>query len=141
MKSLNKVQLIGNLGADPEVRMTTGQTQVATLSVATKSEWKDQSGAKQEKTEWHRVILWKNLADIAQKYLKKGNAVYIEGSVEYRSWDDNEGNKKYITEIKGRNIIMLGGEKPVAQPNLDSGINTNKIPPPMGTDDNDDLPF
>ena len=89
-RSLNKVQLIGNLGADPEVRSTNNGSRVATLSVATSRQWTGNGGEKQEKTEWHRVICWNNkgsgLADIAEKYLKKGDKVYIEGRIEYRTW-------------------------------------------------------
>ena len=102
-RSLNKVILIGNLGADPEVRSTSNGSRVATLSLATSRQWKNQSGEKQEKTEWHRVILWNNkgsgLADIAEKYCKKGDKVYVEGSIEYRSWQDREGQTRYTTEI------------------------------------------
>jgi len=112
-RSLNKVQLIGNLGADPEVRSTNNGSRVATLSVATSRQWTSKSGEKQEKTEWHRVILWNTnfskLADIAEKYCKKGDKVYIEGAVEYRTWQDREGQTKYTTEINGRELILLGG--------------------------------
>ncbi len=112
-RSLNKVILIGNLGADPEVRSTANGSRVATLSVATSRQWKNQSGEKQEKTEWHRVVLWNNkgstLADIAEKYCKKGDKVYIEGSIEYRSWQDREGQTRYTTEITARELIMLSG--------------------------------
>ena len=112
-RSLNKVILIGNLGADPEVRSTANGSRVATLSFATSRQWKNQSGEKQEKTEWHRVVLWNNkgstLADIAEKYCKKGDKVYIEGSIEYRSWQDREGQTRYTTEITARELIMLSG--------------------------------
>ena len=112
-RSLNKVILIGNLGADPEVRSTSNGSRVATLSLATSRQWKNQSGEKQEKTEWHRVILWNNkgsgLADIAEKYCKKGDKVYVEGSIEYRSWQDREGQTRYTTEIRGNELILLGG--------------------------------
>jgi single-strand DNA-binding protein len=112
-RSLNKVILIGNLGADPEVRSTSNGSRVATLSVATSRQWKNQSGEKQEKTEWHRVVLWNNkgssLADVAEKYCKKGDKVYIEGSIEYRSWQDREGQTRYTTEITARELIMLSG--------------------------------
>jgi single-strand DNA-binding protein len=105
--------LIGNLGADPEVRSTSNGSRVATLSLATSRQWKNQSGEKQEKTEWHRVILWNNrnstLADIAERYCKKGDKVYIEGSIEYRSWQDREGQTRYTTEITARELIMLSG--------------------------------
>lgn len=112
-RSLNKVTLIGNLGADPEVRSTGGGQRVATLSVATSRQWSNAAGERQEKTEWHRVILWNTkfsqLADIAEKYLKKGDKVYVEGRVEYRQWEDREGNTRYTTEINGRELIMLSG--------------------------------
>src|ERR687897_1292979 len=112
-RSLNKVQLIGNLGADPEVRSTSNGSRVATLSVATSRQWKNQAGEKQEKTEWHRVVLWNNkgstLADIAERYCKKGDKIYVEGSIEYRSWQDREGQTRYTTEINGRELIMLSG--------------------------------
>ncbi|MGH7608037.1 MAG: single-stranded DNA-binding protein [Gemmatimonadales bacterium] len=110
-RSLNKVMLIGNLGADPEVRSTNNGSRVATLSVATSRQWTGQNGEKQEKTEWHRVICWNNkgsgLADIAEKYLKKGDKVYIEGRVEYRTWEDREKQTRYVTEIIARELIML----------------------------------
>lgn len=110
-RSLNKVTLIGNLGADPEVRSTSNGSRVATISVATSRTWKNQSGERQEKTEWHRVVLWNNkgstLADIAERFLKKGDKVYIEGSIEYRSWQDREGQTRYTTEITARELIML----------------------------------
>lgn len=114
-RSLNKVQIIGNLGADPEVRSTNNGSRVATLSVATSRQWTGNGGEKQEKTEWHRVICWNNkgsgLADVAEKYLKKGDKVYVEGSIEYRSYEDKkDGATKYITEIRGRELILLSGK-------------------------------
>lgn len=112
-RSLNKATLIGNLGADPEVRTTSNGSKVATLSVATGRQWKNQSGEKQEKTEWHRVVLWNTrfstLADVAEKYCKKGDKVYVEGSIEYRSWQDREGQTRYTTEINARELILLSG--------------------------------
>lgn len=113
-RSLNKVILIGNLGADPEVRSTNNGSRVATLSVATSRQWTGNGGEKQEKTEWHRVICWNNkgsgggLADVAEKYLKKGDKVYIEGRIEYRTWEDREKQTRYVTEIIARELIMLG---------------------------------
>jgi single-strand DNA-binding protein len=110
-RSLNKVILIGNLGADPEVRSTANGSRVATISVATSRSWKNQSGERQEKTEWHRVVLWNNkgssLADVAERFCKKGDKVYIEGSIEYRSWQDREGQTRYTTEITARELILL----------------------------------
>jgi single-strand DNA-binding protein len=112
-RSLNKVILIGNLGADPEVRSTSNGSRVATLSLATSRRWKNQAGEQQEKTEWHRVILWNNkgstLADLAERYMKKGDKIYIEGSIEYRSWQDREGQTRYTTEITAREVILLSG--------------------------------
>jgi single-strand DNA-binding protein len=113
-RSMNKAILVGNLGADPEVRSTSNGSRVATLSIATSRQWKNQSGEKQEKTEWHRVVFWNtkfsNLADIAERYCKKGDKVYVEGSIEYRSWQDREGQTRYTTEINGRELILLSGK-------------------------------
>jgi len=105
--------LIGNLGSDPEVRSTANGARVATLSVATSRQWNNQAGEKQEKTEWHRVILWNNkkgsgLADIAEKYMKKGDRIYVSGRIEYRTWDDKEGKTRYSTEINADEVLMLG---------------------------------
>ena len=112
-RSLNKITLIGNLGADPEVRSIANGGRVANLSLATSRQWKGASGDKQEKTEWHRVVLWNNkgsnLADIAERYCKKGDKVYVEGSIEYRSWQDKEGQTRYTTEIIARELILLSG--------------------------------
>ena len=112
-KSLNKVILIGNLGADPEVRTTSNGSRVATLSLATSRQWKGADGQRQESTQWHRVICWNNkvgqqLADVAERYCKKGEKLYIEGEIEYRSWEDKEGQKRYTTEIRCRELILLG---------------------------------
>jgi single-strand DNA-binding protein len=111
---MNKAILVGNLGADPEVRSTANGSRVATLSVATSRQWKDKAGEKQEKTEWHRVVFWNTkfstLADIAERYCKKGDKVYVEGSIEYRSWQDREGQTRYTTEINGRELILLSGK-------------------------------
>jgi single-strand DNA-binding protein len=111
-RSLNKVTLIGNLGSDPEVRSTTGGNRVATFSLATSRAWNDASGAKQEKTEWHRCVVWNSkastLADIVERYVKKGDKLYVEGRIEYRQWQDKDGQTKYSTEINVRELIMLG---------------------------------
>ena len=112
-RSLNKVTLIGNLGNDPEVRSTTGGNRVATFSLATSRSWNDASGSKQEKTEWHRCVVWNSkssqLADIVEKYVKKGDKIYVEGRIEYRQWQDKENQTRYSTEINVRELIMLGG--------------------------------
>ena len=113
-RSLNKVTLIGNLGNDPEVRSTTGGNRVATFSLATSRTWNDQAGAKQEKTEWHRCVVWNTkgsqLADIVEKYVKKGDKLYVEGRIEYRQWQDKDNQTRYSTEINVRELIMLGGK-------------------------------
>jgi single-strand DNA-binding protein len=113
-RSLNKVILIGNLGNDPEVRSTTGGSRVATFSLATSRSWNDASGAKQEKTEWHRCVVWNTkgsqLADIVERYVKKGDKLYVEGRIEYRQWQDKENQTRYSTEINVREMIMLGGK-------------------------------
>ena len=115
-RSLNKVQLIGNLGADPEIRSTTSGTRVATLSIATSRRWNDRQGQQQEKTEWHRVICWDKLAEICERFLKRGDRIYVEGSIEYRQWDGQDGQKKYTTEIRARDLIMLGGRDGGGEP-------------------------
>jgi len=110
-RSLNKVMLIGNLGADPEVRSTTNGSRVATLSLATSRQWTGQGGEKQEKTEWHRVVCWNNkgfqLADLAEKYMKKGDRIYVEGRIEYRTWEDREKQTRYTTEVIAREVLLL----------------------------------
>lgn len=114
-RSLNKVTLIGNLGADPEVRSTNGGNRVATFSLATSRAWNDASGTKQEKTEWHRCVVWNSkastLADIVERYVKKGDKLYVEGRIEYRQWQDKDGQTKYSTEINVRELIMLGSAR------------------------------
>jgi len=112
-RSLNKVQLIGNLGSDPEVRSTTGGNRVATFSLATSRTWNSASGEKQEKTEWHRCVVWNSkgsgLADVVEKYCKKGDKIFVEGRIEYRQWQDKENQTRYSTEINVRELLMLGG--------------------------------
>jgi single-strand DNA-binding protein len=110
-RSVNKAIIIGNLGADPEIRSISSGARVANISVATSRRWTDRSGQQQEKTEWHRIVLWEKLADIAEKYLKKGDSVYLEGEIEYRSYEDKDGVTKYITEIRARELVMLGGRE------------------------------
>lgn len=107
---LNKVMLIGRLTRDPETRTTPQGTAVTTFSVATGFTWKDQSGNKQEKTEFHNVVAWRKLAEICAQYLKKGSQIYCEGRLQTRSWDDEQGQKKYRTEVILDNMIMLGGK-------------------------------
>jgi single-strand DNA-binding protein len=109
-RGINKVILIGNLGADPETRAMPSGTTVANLRVATSESWRDkQTGEQQERTEWHRVALFGRLAEVAGEYLRKGSQVYIEGSLRTRKWQDKQGNERYSTEIIGNEMQMLGG--------------------------------
>ena len=110
MKSVNKVILIGNLGKDPEVKYTPQGTPVAKFSLATNERFKDKDGNWQDRTEWHNIVLWQRLAEIAGEYLKKGSKVYIEGRLRTDSWDDKQtGQKKYMTQIVGNDLVLLGG--------------------------------
>ena len=156
-RSLNKVMLIGNLGADPEVRSTSNGGRVATLSVATSRQWTGQGGEKQEKTEWHRIVCWNNkgsgLADIAEKYLKKGDKVYIEGRIVYRTWEDRDKQTRYVTEVIARELIMLtpkgsSGEgtdaprvKAAAKVAPEGQAESLEAFPEALDEENDDLPF
>jgi single-strand DNA-binding protein len=111
-RSLNKVMLIGNLGNDPEIRSTTGGNRVASFSLATSRSWSGANGERQEKTEWHKCIAWNargtGLVDVIEKYVKKGDRLYVEGRIEYRQWQDKEGQTRYTTEINVRDMVMLG---------------------------------
>ncbi len=106
--SVNKVILVGNLGKDPELRYTPAGTAVATFPLATSERYRDKSGQQVEKTEWHNIVVWRNLAEICGKYLHKGKQVYIEGKIRTRSYTDRDGNKRYITEIEADQMQMLG---------------------------------
>lgn len=109
-RGVNKVILVGNLGKDPEVRYMPNGNAVANITLATTESWKDKtSGEQQEKTEWHRVVMFKRLGEIAGEYLKKGSQVYIEGKLQTRKWQDNSGNDRYTTEIVASDMQMLGG--------------------------------
>lgn len=108
MASVNKVILIGNLGKDPELKFTPSGVPVAKFSLATTEKFKDSEGNMQEHTEWHNIVLWRRLAEIANEYLKKGSPVYIEGSIQTRSWEDKDGQKRYMTEIMARQLQFLG---------------------------------
>jgi len=138
--SVNKVILIGNLGQDPELRYTPSGAAVTNFSIATNEVWKDKDGNQQERTEWHRIVLWTKLAEIAGEYLKKGSKIYIEGRLQTRSWEDKDGVKKYTTEVIGDNMTMLdakgegGGTVSSAPPPSDQ-------PPPADSGAEDDLPF
>ena len=110
-KGLNKVILIGNLGADPELRYTPGGQPVCDVRLATNEHWKDKQGEKKERTEWHRVVVWGKPAEIIKQYATKGSKIYFEGRLKTRSWEDKEGVKKYSTEIIANDFMFLGGRQ------------------------------
>jgi single-strand DNA-binding protein len=145
--------IIGNLGADPEVRYTQSNTALATFNVATTEKFKDSNGDLKENTEWHRIVCWGRLAELAQQYLRKGSPVYIEGSIQTRQWEDKDGQKRYTTEIKALGMQLLGSRQdsgmdspqssgyqrsaPAAAPASKSGVVVNDD----FNDMDDDLPF
>jgi single-strand DNA-binding protein len=143
MSGVNKVIIIGNLGADPTVRYTAGGAPVANFNVATSERFNNKAGEREERTEWHRVVAFGKLAEICEKYLKKGKQVYVEGRLQTRSWDDPSGQKKYMTEIVANNMQMLGrvGE---SGGDFSQDYGNNEPAPqgaPSGGTEDDDLPF
>ena len=134
--SVNKVILVGNLGKDPELRYTASGAAVANFSLATVNNFKNQDGEKE--TTWHNIVAWKQLAEICGKYLQKGKQVYIDGRIQHRSYDDKDGNKKYITEIVAENMQMLGSKSDTEQRSNDTG-NRSQTQEPFNPDD--DIPF
>lgn len=148
MASLNKVILIGNLGADPETRYTTGGDAVCNIRLATKDTWRDKaSGETREATEWHRVVLYRRLGEVAGQYLKKGASVYIEGRIKTRKWQNKEGQDQYTTEIEATEMKMLGSRDNQSAPAPDQFApptqprgNTNRRPANVA-DLDDDIPF
>ena len=147
MASVNKAILVGNVGKDPEVRYTAGGDAICNLTVATSETWKDKAtGEKKEATEWHRVIFFGKLGEIAGQYLKKGSSVYIEGSIRTRKWTDKEGQERYTTEIRGDQMVMLGGKaEGQRQESGDSyakaAQGSQQKPKPSSDDMGDDIPF
>lgn len=140
--SVNKVILIGNLGKDPEVRHLENGAVVANFPIATSETYKDRtSGEKKTQTDWHNIVMWRGLAEVAEKYLKKGNSVYIEGKLRTRSWEDKEGNTRYTTEVVADNLTMLGkaSEGNSSSSPQESGQSNNNVS--AFEDDTDDLPF
>jgi len=149
MSGVNKVILIGHLGSDPTVRFTQGGTAVANFNIATTERFNNKSGEREERTEWHRIVAWGKLAEICQQYLKKGKQVYIEGRLQTRAWEDQQGQKKYTTEIVASNMQMLGRAGDTMD--VPSQDNNDFGPEPQGASsggrgggggaDDDDLPF
>ncbi|MEE9614365.1 MAG: single-stranded DNA-binding protein [Thermodesulfobacteriota bacterium] len=153
MAGVNKAILVGNLGADPEIRYTPSGTAVVNFRIATSENWKDKEGQKQERTEWHRIVAFGKLAEICGEYLSKGKQVYLEGRIQTRQWDDRDGNKRYTTEVVANQMQMLGrvGDAPAKMPSSGSssggsssggsssgGASSAEEPPPP---DMDDVPF
>lgn len=134
MAGVNKVILVGNLGKDPEVRHLEGGAAVANFTLATTEVYKDKTGTRQEQTEWHNIVVWRGLAEVAEKYLKKGMTIYVEGKLRTRSWDDKEGHKRYTTEVVGDTFTILSKKE-------SSSTNTNEDRGIAGPKTGDDLPF
>lgn len=144
MRGVNRVMLIGNLGKDPDVQYLEGNIGVAKFPLATTETYKDRTGKLISQTEWHTVVLWRGLADLAQKYLHKGSLIYVEGRLRTRSWDDKEGVRKFATEVVADNLIMLdkrmdGNQGHGTQEGGVDGINRDDLPPI--TESPGDLPF
>ena len=137
MAGINKVILVGNLGKDPETFTFENGVKKVSFSLATTESYKDKEGNKIDQTEWHNVVLWRGLADVAEKYLSKGNQVYIEGKIKTRAWDDKDGNKRYTTEIYADNMTMLGGRRDDSQ----ASAPVQKEDQPDIPEPEDDLPF
>ncbi len=138
MAGVNKVILLGHLGKDPETFTFENGVKKVSFSLATTESYKDKDGNRVDQTEWHNVVLWRGLADVAEKYLNKGSQVYVEGKIKTRSWDDKDGNKRYTTEIYADNMTMLGGKR-------DQVNGGSQVAEPPAMDDvpapEDDLPF
>jgi len=149
MSGVNKVILVGNLGSDPTVRFAANGTAVANFNIATTERFNNKAGEREERTEWHRVVAWGRLAEICQQYLKKGKQVYIEGRLQTRQWEDQQGQKRYTTEVVARDMQMLG--RVGDQGDVPSGGGDYPSDEPMpasaggggggGSADDDDLPF
>lgn len=150
-RSLNKVMLIGNVGAEPEIKTTGGGTKFAKVSLATNRTFSDRTGQQQEKTEWHRLTFWDKLAELVEQYVKKGDRLYVEGRIEYSQTEDDKGNQRFWTDIIVREMVMLGGSGPAGGGGYDAaagrrrqpaagGAGPSGGPSPFDADD-DDLPF
>jgi len=144
MAGVNRVILIGNLGKDPEIRNLESGAKVANFPLATTESFKNRNGERTEHTEWHNIVLWRGLAEVAERFLKKGNSIYVEGRLRTRSWDDQQGNKRYTTEVIADNMTMLGGRRDDGE-GIGRESSEPEPPPPDPTeitdDVSDDLPF
>ena len=144
-RGLNKVMLIGHAGKDPELKYSPGGMAVATFSVATNESFKDKEGNQQERTEWHRIVAFSRTAEVMGEYLKKGQLVYVEGRLQTRSWDDDKGTKRYITEIVALSVQFLGNKSEQGSSSSGSGEipppSDDQLIPPSGSAGGEDLPF
>jgi single-strand DNA-binding protein len=132
---VNKVILVGNLGADPDMRYTPSGQGVCEMRLATSESWNDKNGQRQERTEWHRIVVWGKRAEICSKYLSKGRQIYVEGRIQTRNYDDKEGNKRYMTEIIANDVQFLGGGgRDGARDSRSSNGETREAPPPNDAD-------
>ncbi len=138
---VNKVILLGNLGSDPELRYTPSGVAVANFNLATNERWPDKEGNMQEKTEWHRIVCWRKLAEIAGEYLKKGSPVYLEGKLQTRNWEDQNGVKRFQTEIIANNMQMLGRRDENAPPGASDDFSEPDLPTDDKAEPESDLPF
>jgi single-strand DNA-binding protein len=141
MAGVNKVILIGNLGRDPELRYTQGGAAVANFTVATNEKWRDKDGNNQERTEWHRVVVWGRTAENCAQYLHKGSSVYVEGRLQTREWEDKDGNKRNTTEINALNVQFLGGRGGPGGGGGGAGGGSADHGGPDGPPPGDDIPF
>ncbi len=140
--SVNKVILIGRLGSDPEIRYTQSGAPVANFSLATNESWKGKDGQKEERTEWHRVVVWSKLAELASQYLSKGRQVYVEGRLQTRSWEDKDGHKKYTTEVIANTLQFLGSATGAGAPKTSDESFSGDMPlPPESLGSEEDVPF
>jgi single-strand DNA-binding protein len=138
MAGVNKVILVGNLGKDPEVKYLDSGVAVANFSLATTENYKNKEGERVSQTEWHNIVLWRGLAEVAEKWLKKGSSVYIEGKIKTRKWEDKDGNTRYNTEILADNMTMLGGK---SNTDSTSPVSSESTTSKSSEDTADDLPF
>jgi len=146
MRGINKVILVGHLGRDPEVRYLEGGTSVANFSLATSDSYTNKNGERVDQTEWHNIVAWRKLAEIVEKYIKKGSFIYIEGKLRTRSWEDKEGNKKYTTEIVADNLVMLDKkgdtqDRPLTMEEHPQEEPKTPVDKPTEAEPTDDLPF
>ncbi|OFZ12790.1 MAG: single-stranded DNA-binding protein [Bdellovibrionales bacterium RBG_16_40_8] len=141
MSGINKVIIIGRLGTDPEVKNISPNQTVTRLSLATSENWTDREGKKQERTEWHRVVVWGKLAELCGKYLTKGRQVYVEGRLQTRSWEDQQGQKRYTTEVVANTVQFLGGTSESQRETSSNTATNENFGPEPSFDTADEIPF